>query len=134
MTAQLEQIAQAIVADGKGILAADESTGTIKKRFDSIGAESTEDTRRDYREMLFRSTDAMKTCISGVILYDEVATGSVTHRYPSSGVFVTLVLLYHIPCGGIGGTSPGCAGEQDSPAVAKDLIFDDGVVIVAIAA
>ncbi len=71
MTAQLEQIAQAIVADGKGILAADESTGTIKKRFDSIGAESTEDNRRDYREMLFRSTDAMKTCISGVILYDE---------------------------------------------------------------
>jgi len=71
MTEQLETTAQAIVADGKGILAADESTGTIKKRFDSIGAECSEDNRRDYRELLFRSTDAMKSCISGVILYDE---------------------------------------------------------------
>ena len=67
----LEQVAQAMVASGKGILAADESTGTIKKRFDSIKAESTADSRRDYREMLFRSTDAMKNYISGVILYDE---------------------------------------------------------------
>jgi fructose-bisphosphate aldolase, class I len=56
---------------GKGILAADESTGTIKKRFDAIGVESTPDTRRDYRELLFRSTEAMSKCISGVILYDE---------------------------------------------------------------
>jgi fructose-bisphosphate aldolase class I len=71
MTGQLEQTAQAMVADGKGILAADESSGTIKKRFDSIGAESTEDNRRDYREMLFRSTDAMQNYISGVILFDE---------------------------------------------------------------
>jgi fructose-bisphosphate aldolase class I len=60
-----------MVADGKGILAADESSGTIKKRFDSIGVESTEENRRDYREMLFRSQDAMKNCISGVILFDE---------------------------------------------------------------
>jgi len=52
-------------------LAADESTGTIKRRFDAIGVENTEDNRRDYREMLFRSTDAMLNCISGVILYDE---------------------------------------------------------------
>lgn len=71
MTEHLEDIAQAMVATGKGILAADESTGTIKKRFDSIGADSTEDSRRDYREMLFRSKSAMETCISGVILYDE---------------------------------------------------------------
>ena len=71
MTMTLEQVAQAMVAPGRGILAADESSGTIKKRFDSIKAESTPDTRRDYREMLFRSTDAMKACISGVILYDE---------------------------------------------------------------
>ena len=67
----LEEIAQKMVAPGKGILAADESSGTIKKRFDSIKTESTADTRRDYREMLFRSTDAMKSCVSGVILYDE---------------------------------------------------------------
>jgi len=67
----LEEVAAAMVAPGKGILAADESSGTIKKRFDSIKAESTEASRRDYREMLFRSADAMKDCISGVILYDE---------------------------------------------------------------
>jgi fructose-bisphosphate aldolase class I len=67
---ELNKVAQAMVASGKGILAADESSGTIKKRFDAIGVESTEDTRRDYREMLFRSAEGMKH-ISGVILYDE---------------------------------------------------------------
>jgi fructose-bisphosphate aldolase class I len=67
----LEQVAEAMVAPGKGILAADESSGTIKKRFDGIKTESTEASRRDYREMLFRSADAMRGCISGVILYDE---------------------------------------------------------------
>jgi fructose-bisphosphate aldolase class I len=70
MTSELERIANAMVAKGKGILAADESSGTIKKRFDSIRVESTEDNRRNYREMLFR-TPAMKDHISGVILYDE---------------------------------------------------------------
>lgn len=68
---KLEEIAHAMVAPGKGILAADESSGTIKKRFDKINLASTEDSRRDYREMLFRSSEAMKTYISGVILYDE---------------------------------------------------------------
>lgn len=67
----LKDIAHKMVADGKGILAADESTGTIKKRFDTIALESTEDSRRDYREMLFRSDEAMQSAISGVILYDE---------------------------------------------------------------
>ena len=69
--ADLNKVAQAMVAPGKGILAADESSGTIKKRFDAINVESTEDNRRDYREMLFRSEDAMSKYISGVILYDE---------------------------------------------------------------
>jgi fructose-bisphosphate aldolase class I len=69
--AALNKVARAMVAPGKGILAADESSGTIKKRFDAIGVESTEDNRRDYRELLFRSTEAMKNHISGVILYDE---------------------------------------------------------------
>ncbi|HET7847498.1 MAG TPA: class I fructose-bisphosphate aldolase [Pseudolabrys sp.] len=68
---ELNKVAQAMVAPGRGILAADESSGTIKKRFDAIGVESTEENRRDYRELLFRSTDAMKNHISGVILYDE---------------------------------------------------------------
>jgi fructose-bisphosphate aldolase, class I len=69
--AELNKIATAMVAPGRGILAADESTGTIKKRFDAIGVESTPDNRRDYREMLFRSADGMGKYISGVILYDE---------------------------------------------------------------
>jgi fructose-bisphosphate aldolase class I len=68
---ELNKIAEAMVAPGRGILAADESSSTIKKRFDAIKVESTEDNRRDYRELLFRSTDAMKNHISGVILYDE---------------------------------------------------------------
>jgi fructose-bisphosphate aldolase class I len=71
MTEKLEDIAVRMVAPGKGILAADESSGTIKKRFDSIGVASTEDSRRDYREMLFRTENAMRNHISGVILYDE---------------------------------------------------------------
>jgi len=65
----LSATAQALVAPGKGILAADESSGTIKKRFDSIGAESTEDRRRDYREMLF-TAEGSADYISGVILFD----------------------------------------------------------------
>ena len=69
--AELNRVAEAMVAPGRGILAADESSGTIKKRFDAIGAESTDNNRRDYREMLFRSTEAMTKYISGVILYDE---------------------------------------------------------------
>jgi fructose-bisphosphate aldolase, class I len=68
---ELNKTARAMVAPGKGILAADESTGTIKKRFDAIGIEAAPETRRDYRELLFRSTDAMTKYISGVILYDE---------------------------------------------------------------
>jgi fructose-bisphosphate aldolase class I len=68
---QLVKIANAMVAKGKGILAADESSGTIKKRFDAIGVESSESSRRDYREMMFRAGPAMKNNISGVILYDE---------------------------------------------------------------
>jgi fructose-bisphosphate aldolase, class I len=69
--ADLNKVALAMVAPGKGLLAADESSGTIKKRFDNINVASTEESRRDYREMLFRSSEAMAQCISGVILYDE---------------------------------------------------------------
>ena len=69
--ADLNKVALAMVTPGKGILAADESSGTIKKRFDAIKVESTETSRRDYREMLLRSREAMTRYISGVILYDE---------------------------------------------------------------
>ena len=68
--AELNRVARAMVAKGKGILAADESSGTIKKRFDAIGVENIEANRRDYRELLFR-TPAMKDYISSVILFDE---------------------------------------------------------------
>jgi fructose-bisphosphate aldolase, class I len=67
---ELDDIAQALVTEGKGILAADESGGTIKKRFDTIGVESTEDNRRAYRDLLF-TTPGAEEFISGVILYDE---------------------------------------------------------------
>ena len=69
-TESLSQTAKALVADGKGILAADESSPTIKKRFDSIGVESTEENRREYRAMLFSTPEAGRY-ISGVILFDE---------------------------------------------------------------
>ncbi len=71
MAERLEDIAARLMTPGKGILAADESSGTIKKRFDVIGLASTEESRRDYREMLFRTEDAMRDHISGVILFDE---------------------------------------------------------------
>jgi fructose-bisphosphate aldolase, class I len=69
--AELNKVAETMVKPGRGILAADESTGTIGKRFEAIGVVSTADTRRDYREMMFRTTQAMSKYISGVILYDE---------------------------------------------------------------
>ena len=70
MSSALAKIAQAMVAPGKGILAADESTGTIGKRFDSIKVENTEENRRAYRDLLF-TTQGISDAISGVILYDE---------------------------------------------------------------
>lgn len=66
----LSEVAHRLVAPQKGILAADESSGTIKRRFDAIGVESTEQNRRDYRELLFR-TEGIAASISGIILYDE---------------------------------------------------------------
>src|SRR5713226_5325000 len=77
----LEATARALVAEGKGILAADESSGTIKKRFDSIGAESTEETRRAYRDLLF-TTEGAEEFISGVILYDETIRQSSADGTP----------------------------------------------------
>src|SRR3982751_4137421 len=78
---QLESTAKALVAEGKGILAADESDGTIKKRFDSIGVESSEDNRRAYRELLF-TADGVEEYISGVILFDETIRQSSSDGTP----------------------------------------------------
>jgi fructose-bisphosphate aldolase, class I len=77
----LADTARALVAEGKGILAADESDGTIKKRFDSIGVESTEDNRRAYRELLF-ATEGAEDYISGVILFDETIRQSASDGTP----------------------------------------------------
>src|SRR5947208_5135820 len=78
---ELEATASAIVAEGKGILAADESDSTIKKRFDSIGGESTEENRRAYRDLLF-TTEGVEEYISGVILFDETIRQSSTDGTP----------------------------------------------------
>ena len=83
--AHLEETARALVAPGKGILAADESSGTIKKRFDTISLESTEDNRRAYREMLF-GTKGLGDHISGVILYDETIRQNASDGTPFTKV------------------------------------------------
>src|SRR5512134_3431669 len=110
---ELARIAKAMVAKGKGILAADESSGTIKKRFDAIGVESTEAARRDYREMLFRSADAMKNSISGVILYDETIRQNAKDGTP-------LVKLIQTA-----GSLPGIKVDKGT----KPLAFSPGEVI-----
>jgi fructose-bisphosphate aldolase class I len=81
MAHELHETAQAIVADHKGILAADESTGTIKKRFDAIGLESTEENRRLYRQLLFTAS-GMEDAIGGVIMYDETIRQSADDGTP----------------------------------------------------
>ena len=95
----LEEIANYIVNDGKGILAADESSGTIEKRFKSINVESTEDNRRKYREMLFRSP-VMAEAIGGVILFDETI-----RQKSSDGDYLRNVILDH-------GSLPGIKVDQ----------------------
>jgi fructose-bisphosphate aldolase, class I len=82
----LEQTARALVAPGRGILAADESDGTIKKRFDAIQVESTEESRRAYRELLF-TTPGMEEHISGVILFDETIRQSSADGTPFPELF-----------------------------------------------
>lgn len=110
MTERLEDITAKMVQRGKGILAADESTGTIKKRFDTISAESTADTRRDYREMLFRADEAMRECISGVILYDETLRQEAADGTPLAEII------------GASGAVPGIKVDKG----AKPLAFQDG--------
>ena len=83
---ELNDIASRLVAPAKGILAADESTNTIKRRFDSIDVESTEQSRRDYREMLFR-TPGINEFISGVIMFDE----TIRQRRADGGLIVNLL-------------------------------------------
>src|SRR6195952_4649244 len=109
--ADLNKIANAMVAPGKGILAADESSGTIKKRFDAIKVESTEDTRRDYREMMFRSKDAMSKYISGVILYDETIWQKAKDGTPLVKVIEAAGAIPGIKVDEGTQPLPGCPGE-----------------------
>src|SRR5262245_43627822 len=85
---ELHETARAIVADHKGILAADESTGTIKKRFDSIGVENTEENRRAYRDLLF-TTAGFEDYIGGVILYDETIRQSAHDGTPFAALLAS---------------------------------------------
>ncbi len=84
---QLPEIAEAMVARGKGIIAIDESNATIKKRFDSVGVENTEENRRAYREMLL-TTPGLGEHISGAILYDETLRQKTKDGVPFTKVMM----------------------------------------------
>jgi fructose-bisphosphate aldolase, class I len=109
--ADLNKVARAMVAPGKGLLAADESSGTIKKRFDVIGVTSTEDSRRDYREMMFRAKDAMTNYISGVILYDETIWQNAKDGTPLVKVIEQAGAIPGIKVDEGTQGLPGCPGE-----------------------
>src|SRR6202795_1513195 len=109
--AELNRVANAMVAPGKGVLAADESAGTVKKRFEAIGVESTEDNRRDYRELLFRSKGMAN--ISGVILFDETI-----RQKAKDGTPLVKVIEQHA-------TFPGIKGDKGT----KPLPFCPGEVV-----
>ena len=110
MGADLRATAGEIVANDRGILAADESTGTIKKRFDAIDVESTEENRRAYRDMLF-TTPGLGEFISGVILYDETIRQSSADGTPFPKLLADN--------GMIPGNSPTCA-EAARPLAERD--------------
>jgi fructose-bisphosphate aldolase, class I len=107
---QLQKVAKAMVERGRGILAADESSGTIKKRFDVIGVDSTQDNRRDYREMMFR-TPAMKDYISGVILYDETIRQKAADGTPLPKIIESMGSLPGIKVDAGTKPLPFCPGE-----------------------
>jgi fructose-bisphosphate aldolase, class I len=112
MTQSLAEVAQAMVAPGKGILAADESSATIKRRFASISVDSTEANRREYREMLFRSSEAMRRYISGVILYDETIRQNAKDGTPLSRIIAAAGALPGIKVDTGAKPLPFCPGER----------------------
>ncbi|MCX5516368.1 fructose-bisphosphate aldolase class I [Kaistia algarum] len=111
MTESLQEIARRLVSPGKGLLAADESSSTIKKRFDQIGLTSTFDTRRDYREMLFRADEAMQKYISGVILYDETIRQNAQDGTPLVDIIKAAGSIPGIKVDGGAKPLPGFPGE-----------------------
>jgi len=108
---ELHDTARAIVADRKGILAADESTGTIKKRFDSIGVESTEESRRFYRQLLF-AAPGMEDSIGGVILYDETMRQAADDGTPFPEVLASKGVIPGIKVDTGAHDLPGFPGEK----------------------
>lgn len=108
---RLEATAKALVADGKGILAADESTSTITKRFQAVGIESTETTRRDYRHLLF-TAPGMESTISGVILYDETLRQKAPDGTPLTQVLASRGVLAGIKVDTGAKDLAGCPGEK----------------------
>src|SRR5256714_8099497 len=108
---EIRRVAEAMVAPGRGILAADESSGTIKKRFDAIGVENTEDNRRDYREMMFRTSEAMSKYVSGVILYDETIRQKAKDGAPLAKIIEKAVALPGIKVDKGTKPLPYCPGE-----------------------
>jgi fructose-bisphosphate aldolase class I len=109
--ADLNKVALAMVAPGKGLLAADESSGTIKKRFDDINVVSTEESRRDYREMMLRSSEAMTRYISGVILYDETIWQNAKDGAPLVKIIEQSGAIPGIKVDEGTQALPGCPGE-----------------------
>ncbi|MBI3437040.1 MAG: fructose-bisphosphate aldolase class I [Proteobacteria bacterium] len=109
--AELNAVAEAMVAPGRGILAADESSGTIRKRFEAIGVEASEDTRRDYRELLLRTGEAMSKYISGVILYDETIWQKAKDGTPLVALIKQAGALPGIKVDEGAKPLPGCPGE-----------------------
>jgi fructose-bisphosphate aldolase class I len=110
-TSELRSIAKAMVAPGKGILAADESTSTIKKRFDAIKLESTEENRRAYRELLFTTKGAEKH-VSGVILYDETIRQKASDGTPFPKLLASKGVLPGIKVDTGAKDLPGFPGEK----------------------
>ncbi|MDA0262452.1 MAG: fructose-bisphosphate aldolase, partial [Proteobacteria bacterium] len=111
MTEDLGQIAKALVAPNKGILAADESTGTIEKRLSSINVPSTEDNRRAYRELLFTTAKAAPF-IGGVILYDETLRQSARDGTPFPKLLSQQGIIPGIKVDGGAKALAGAAGEK----------------------
>jgi fructose-bisphosphate aldolase, class I len=109
-SSELAKVARAMVAKGKGILAADESTGTIGKRFDSIAVENTEENRRAYRDMLF-TTRGIGDYISGVILYDETLRQKSADGTPFSKLLTSQGVIPGIKVDSGAKDMALCAGE-----------------------
>src|SRR5690348_8513015 len=108
----LNEIARTLVAPGTGILAADESEGTISRRFAAIGLPVTLETRRDYREMLFRSKEAMTNYISGVILTEETLTQSAADGTPFVAILAECEVMPGIKVDRGAFPMPGTQGEK----------------------